>query len=262
MSSSSETKKLTEEEKRQIDLQRRDFFKGTIAILVIYGTFILAISILGIVSESARNTLFVNGFPFTVTFISGTILVIILLLIQLLNYESSPPPAKFTGENLSCPDYWILKETPQSELDKITDTQIRQLSRYYCENPNDTSLTAKIVLPEASPTEDLSLSKLRDISDKYNFTTDPASQQLTTAYYMKCNHMYPEYMAYMDKTNFKDNPTAIRCEYLRQCKSDVQGQNKRVIPWTSVCPTVPLATASAPAPATPAPATPPSPAPA
>lgn len=245
MSSSSETKKLTEEEKRQIDLQRRDFFKGTIAIMVIYGTFILAISILGIVSENARNMLFVNGFPFTVTFISGTVFVILLLLIQLLNYESTPPPVKFTGENLSCPDYWVLKETPQSELNKITDTQARQLSRYYCENPSDTSLIRKISLPASSPTEEMSVSKLRDISGKYNFINVDASQQLTNSYYMQCNRMYPEYMAYMDKTHFKDSPTTIRCEYLKQCKSDTQGRDKRVIPWTSVCPTIPAAAAGA-----------------
>lgn len=246
MSSSSETKKLTEEEKRQIDLQRRDFFKGTIAIMVIYGTFILAISILGIVSESARNMLFVNGFSFTVTFISGTVLVILLLLIQLLNYESSPPPAKFTGENLSCPDYWVLKETPQTELDKIEDAQARQLSRYYCENPND-SLTQKIQLPVAINSEEKSITKLREVSQTYNSTSIP--QQLTSSYHMQCNRMYPEYMAYMDKTHFKDSPTTIRCEYIKQCRSNVQGNdNKRTIPWTSVCPTIPAAAAS-PAPA-------------
>ena len=242
MSSSSETKKLTEEEKRQIDLQRRDFFKGTIAIIVIYGVFILAISILGIVSESGRNLVFVNGFSFTVTFISGTILVIILLLIQLFNYESTPPPAKYTGENLSCPDYWVLKETPKIELDKITDSHVRQLSKYYCENPADT-LASKIIIPASDANESTSLTKLREISEKYNFITPAPQQQLSTAFHMQCNRMYPDYMTYMDKTHFKDNPTSIRCEYLKQCNSATTqtDEKKRTIPWSSVCPTIPSA---------------------
>lgn len=244
MSSSDSKKKMTDEEKRQIDLQRRDFFKGTIAIIVIYGVFILGISLIGMFSEGGRELLFVNGFPFTVTFISGTILIIILLLIQIFTYDNTPPPAKLAGEQLSCPDYWVLKETPKDQLNKIVDPQVKQLSKYYCENPaNTATLKSDISLASVVVGEETRLTKLRDISQKYNYTT-PDANKLSQQYHMQCNRLYPDYMTYMDKTNFKDDPTTIRCEYLKQCKSDSNSNN--VISWTSVCPIVPQATITSP----------------
>lgn len=235
MSSSTPEKKLTEEERRQIDLQRRDFFKGTIAIIVIYGVFILGMSVLAIVSETSKMALFVNGFPFTVTFMAGTIFIIILLLIQIFSYGSTPPPTVFAGENMSCPDYWVLKETPQSELGKITDPQARLLSKYYCEHPTDT-LNTDLTVPAVSATEEKAMTKLRHVNDTYK------ANSISQNYHMQCNRLYPDYMAYLDKKEFPDNPTAIRCKYLSQCKNAAtvatggQGTNVRTIPWTSVCP--------------------------
>lgn len=220
---------LKEEEdyKKQTDVERKKYFKGTIVVIVIYGIIILGMSIGGIASPTIRDILFVAGFPFTVTFISGVILIIILLLAQLFNYKPAPMPEKYSGENMSCPDYWILKKTDKAELAKM-DKKIRHLSKYYCENPeivntptgnNDIDLPGTITgAPESAKRE---LRQLKDVSAKYDNTTTIAAN-----YHMKCNRLYPDYMAAVDKRNFPLNPTAMRCEYVKQCN----------IAWTGACP--------------------------
>jgi hypothetical protein len=220
----------TEKEKAKIvfDKQRINFFKGTIAIIVIYGIFILAMSFIGILSDSGRAMFFDKGFAFTVTFISGTILVIIMLVIQIFTYKQPTPPAKFSGENLACPDYWILKKTPQSELDKISDTQIRALSSYYCENPRRSNDSTDIFTGGNLPTTPtLPQTELDNVVKTYN-KTGPTG--FGADFKMNCDRMYPDYMAYKDKDKFKDDPTKIRCQYLEQCSTS--GKN---LSWTSVC---------------------------
>jgi hypothetical protein len=209
---------------KQTDAERKRYFKGTIIVIIIYGLFILGMSIAGIVSVPLRDLLFVSGFPFTVTFISGVTLVIIILLAQLFTYKPAAMPEKYAGDNMSCPDFWVLKKTPLEQLKKIRNKKVRQLSKYYCVNP---SVTTDIGLPNtitsASATSTRELRKLKEVSLKY--TTIDGN------YHMKCNRLYPDYMASVDKQNFPINPTAMRCAYLAAC-----GTTKDPISWTGACP--------------------------
>jgi uncharacterized membrane protein YdbT with pleckstrin-like domain len=76
-----EKQKLKDEEeyKKKTNVERTKYFKGTIVVVVIYGVIILGISIAGMLSPTMKELLFVSGFPFTVTFISGVILIIIVI---------------------------------------------------------------------------------------------------------------------------------------------------------------------------------------
>lgn len=227
-----EKEKLKEEAdyKKQTDTERKKYFKGTIVVVVIYGLIILGMSIAGIVSPAARELLFVSGFPFTVTFISGVILIIIVLLIQLFTYKPAAMPEKYSGDNMSCPDYWVLKKTKKEDLDKIKDKKVRQLSKYYCENPE---VSTDNSLPDSITTTTLTTDRKLQALRKANAGT------IDTNYHMKCNRLYPDYMASLDKRNFPLNPTSMRCEYLAQCaKASVTGETHTPtnIAWTSVCP--------------------------
>ena len=51
-------KTLTVEERKEFDKERASYFRGSIAVMVIYGTFILALAILGIFSPSGRAYIF------------------------------------------------------------------------------------------------------------------------------------------------------------------------------------------------------------
>lgn len=218
-------------------------FKGSIAITIIYAVFILLISIAGIVSRSAREIIFVQNRAFTVTFITGTIIIIIIMLINLFyrkqEPDTLPPSIKYSGENLECPDFWILKETPQSELQKISDSAIRQKLRYYCEDPR-----APVQNNEATPTNidylepinntnvplNSSAAEIKKLAEIRNTTNVNA---LSADYHMKCNRMYPDYMTHIDRTEFPDNPTTLRCKYIETCSADTTLNRK--IPWSSLC---------------------------
>jgi ABC-type transport system involved in multi-copper enzyme maturation permease subunit len=223
-------------------VNRSKSFKGTIAIIVIYAFVILSMSIAGIFSQTAKAILFEKWLLFTVTFISGTVFVIICLIIQLLYFKRTnnttlQPVQKYAGENLSCPDFWILKQTPESELNKIQDSKTRTLAKFYCENPATTETKqVDLLSPSAAPPE------VNVFGPNDNVTTDTVNAALSTAinntnmlssnYHMTCSRMYPDYLAYVDKSQFTESPTTIRCKYIQQCNNNV-GNN---IPWTNVCP--------------------------
>ena len=223
-----EKDRLKDEEdyKKQTDTERKKYFKGTIVVIVIYGIFILGMSILGIVSPLMRELFFVSGFPFTVTFISGVILIIIVLLVQLYTYKPAAMPEKYSGDNMSCPDYWVLKKTNKDELAKIKDPKVRQLSKYYCENPEDPRGYEIVGIGSSSPPE---LKKLNQVVSNYNIETISAN------YHMKCNRLYPDYMSSVDKRTFPLNPTSMRCAYVTQCGPTGNSTNPTNIAWTNVC---------------------------
>ena len=134
-------------------------------------------------------------------------------------------PEKPSGDNMSCPDYWVLKKTKKEVLDKIKDTKVRQLSKYYCENPEiSTNIDLPTTITAANADSDRKLRSLKDVNAAY-----PTS--IANEYHMKCNRLYPDYMASVDKRTFPINPTSMRCEYIKQCNT-VPNTN---ISWTNVC---------------------------
>jgi hypothetical protein len=137
---------------------------------------------------------------------------------------------------MSCPDFWVLKKTPQNVLDKIQDKKARQLSKYYCENPAASTDTVMKISTGVDlgttpfTTDNNALTQLNKVGAVYNSGTD--ANQIDTDYHMRCNRLYPDYMAHIDKTEFPDYPTKMRCEYVKTCEST---PNVTPVPWTSVC---------------------------
>lgn len=207
-------------------------FKRTIAIIVMYATFILLMSMAGFISSAAREILFVRNLTFTVTFITGTVITIAIILIQLFVVKPAStvvkPVVRYSGEGMECPDFWVLKETPAAELDAIQDLQLKEMSRYYCENP-------RVHLPEGGtvdfpedttpPSSDEKDKELYDMVAKYK------NSGISSDYHMQCNRMYPDYMSFIDRTKFESNPTALRCNYLKKCTLS-SGNH---LPWTGIC---------------------------
>jgi hypothetical protein len=222
-----EKEKLKDEEayKKLTDIERTKYFKGTIVVIVIYGVIILGISIVGILMPTMKELLFVSGFPFTVTFISGVILIILALLVQLFTYKPAPIPEKHIGDNMSCPDYWVLKKTKKEELKKMRP-KVRKLSKYYCENPED-PIGIDVGLVGIGSTSQRELRELNRVVNEYS------SNSIDANYHMKCNRLYPDYMASVDKRSFPLNPTSMRCTYVKQCASNPT--NPTQIAWTNVC---------------------------
>jgi hypothetical protein len=220
------TTEPTAEDKRQSDMKRTGLFKGTIAVIVIYGSILLLMSLVGIFSEGARKTIFSDGFVFTVTLMAGIILVIIMLMVQVFTYKEVKREI-VAGENLVCPEYWELKKTPQAELRRIADSKVRALSGYHCQSTTDTRFLNNTLTTSGTTQE---ANTLRSVANQYNASTLK----------LNCNRLYPEYMAYMDKLTFPDEPTKMRKEYLKQCSTTTQNttasEKKVMVDWPAVSP--------------------------
>ena len=202
-------------------MKRTSLFKATITVIVIYGAILLLLSLVGIFSEQARQIVFADGFIFTVTFMAGVILVIIMLLIQVFTYKQAPKEI-VAGENMVCPEYWELKKTPKAVIDAITDKQAKGMSNYHCQAPVNVSNDS--INATGTSTEATTLNSVASVYNKINI---PATARIT------CSRLYPEYMAFMDKKTFPDEPTKLRKEYLKVCKS---ASTQVVIDWPSVSP--------------------------
>lgn len=224
------TPQLTDEEKRQYDMKRTSMFKGTIAVIIIYASLLTLLSLIGIFSPVVREIVFSTGFPFIVTFITGVVLVIIMLLIQVLTYKVTPKQV-IPGENLTCPEYWELEQTPESELKNIKDPAVKSLSTYRCVNTRDTTANTTYLKSTTIAGTTTTANKLKSVADNYN----------TDNLYISCARLYPEYMAFVDKQEFPNAPTSLRCEYIKQCKDGIIPPNnttaqKVIIDWPTVCP--------------------------
>ena len=101
---------LNDYDRAIFNLKREKVFYGTIAICILYGSFAIILFILSLFSDKIKYLLLNSFLPFTIVYIIGTILIILYLVGQVINFK----PFKFNKDgnydNLSCPDYWVLEQ--------------------------------------------------------------------------------------------------------------------------------------------------------
>lgn len=227
-------KTLTAEERKEFDKERASYFKGSIAVMVIYGTFILALAILGIFSPSGRAYIFEQNFAFTVTFIAGTLIVITLMLIQLLSYAPPKKGGSIQTDALSCPDYWQLNRSTSNMLLEM-NPEVRKWGEYYCEPQPSVIGIGTTYLVGIGTTTPLD-TYYTNMVNKFNYVGGVTTGGLIdTTSLMKCNRIYPDYMNYEDTKAYPDKPNTLRCKFIEQCTGTTGGKGDK-ISWSSVCP--------------------------
>ena len=103
-----------EKEKEYIKNLKYNAFMGTIAVCIVYGIIALLLILYVNLTEQGK-ALYDDLKPFALTFIFGTLFIIIMITILVLNWE--PEQAKkatiddVLNNPLSCPDYYTLKPT-------------------------------------------------------------------------------------------------------------------------------------------------------
>lgn len=250
--------KMTDAQAKNFQVKRIAWFKGTIAISVVYGVLALAMLLIIMFSQAGKMALTGSLLPFTVTFIAGVVLIVILLIIQVTTFKP-PNETSDSYDGDMCPDYWLLQKTDKSELDRISDPTNKFLMTYKCvpnkniygqnvKKNDGTKFSAssttdsdvniygqkydvakdtyfkKYSTPSDTKTPDYILGSLVGPALNDNLsgpTADNANMQIN------CSKMFPNYIAMQDTKLFPDTPNALRCAYAKQCN----------IPWTSACPT-------------------------
>jgi len=228
---------MTKEEQKVFDKARASSFRGSIAVMVIYGVFILVLGMVGVLSPTGRTFIFEENFAFTVTFIGGTLLVIILLLVQLLTYKT-PKRSVVETDSLACPDFWELKKTDPAYLtENKINRDVQPWAKYYCA-PKAGLVgigTTHLVGIGTDTTLD---SNYTDMVVKFNNAGGLSTGALITEVNarMTCNRIYPEYMNYMDNKAYPDEPNTLRCKFIEQCNGAANVGKGAKISWLSVCP--------------------------
>lgn len=100
---------LNSYEQKKFDVNRQYNYWLTFTICVIYGSIAVIILLASYFSQFANQLFFDTLYYFTITFIIGTIFVIIILTYQVYNYDF-PKIEKINGYEINyCPDYWNYK---------------------------------------------------------------------------------------------------------------------------------------------------------
>jgi hypothetical protein len=102
------------------ELRKEKIFKGTIAVCIVYAFIALLIIVSSYLSSTIKYVLFNKFLPLTIVFIIGTILLIIYLYYNILNFKPIKINKNYDYPNISCPDYWTLEY--DSNLSKYFDS--------------------------------------------------------------------------------------------------------------------------------------------
>jgi len=155
--------KLSDYDITVYNIKRNNMFKGTILMCIIYAIFAFILIIAAYVSESLRTVLFERFLPFTLVYIVGTIIIILIFIGLIFSYK----PEKLDDSNqyprVSCPDYWKLeivddyttKKLFSSDFDSslfkykcVMDTNVFSKDRIFTKNNNPYDPNANDLITE------------------------------------------------------------------------------------------------------------------
>lgn len=113
--------------------KKKNMFRGTIAISLVYGGFALLLLFATAFNNSMRDILFNKFMPFTLIFIIGTILIIMLMLYFIFSYVPVNVPKIDKDDYISCPDYWKVEILDDNVISKAFDPNYpKNLFKYKC----------------------------------------------------------------------------------------------------------------------------------
>lgn len=101
----------SDDEKSLFHTERYKIYNGTIAVCIIYSVIALILILIGYFTEWGRNFILGTILPFIVTYIIGTIIIIIILANSVSNYKPVHIDNRVGYDSEICPDYWKLEKT-------------------------------------------------------------------------------------------------------------------------------------------------------
>lgn len=216
---------LTEKDLKVFEAKKSSYFKGSIAVAVVYGVVALVLVLFASFSDTGRQVLATDLKPFVITLVVGILLVIATIAIQL--YTLKPIRIKSTSYSGDmCPDFWHLEQTPEEVLDQM-DEEKRFLGAQRCvRTTNANAQAGKYVSDSPTP-----------IRDTVNYTTEENKKvrnamrqymdemDISDAEVMSCNMLYPMSLDSLDNEAFPDKKNTLRCDLAQKCGFS----------WSSVC---------------------------
>ena len=97
---------LSDFEKKNFDSTRQSKYWWTFGTCILYGSLALILLLFGSLTEYGNYLLFNELYIFIITYIVGTILIIIILIYKVYSFDFPDTNKKVGSDSLYCPDYW------------------------------------------------------------------------------------------------------------------------------------------------------------
>lgn len=122
---------FTEEEMKVYNEERMNIYHGTITVCAIYAGIAFLIILLGYFTEWGRSFLLGTILPFVITYIIGSIVIIIILADWVAKFKPRKIDDRVGYDSDICPDYWHLAENDTSGEPYSKDVN-QHLMKYKC----------------------------------------------------------------------------------------------------------------------------------
>lgn len=213
---------LTVSDVQVYNINKGNYFAGTIAVCVIYGVFSLVLLLLTIFSPTGSTFITETFRTFTITFIVGMLIATILLTIAIVTFKPSVLSQNPYDAHM-CPDYWTFEKTKTTSApynsSNVTNAN-KSLMDYQCKPP-----------PGLEPDNASKPEKLDEVT---GILYSDYSTSLGDSATLNCSQVFPLLLNYKNATNTKINnvPNALACSYAKQCG----------VSWSAMCPNGDLGT--------------------
>lgn len=116
------------------NIKRENMFKGTILMCIIYAIFAFILIISAYVSDNIKTLLFERFLPFTLIYIIGTIIIILVFVAFIFSFKAEKLDNTNEYPIVSCPDYWKLEIVDEYDTRTSFDTKNydNNLFKYKC----------------------------------------------------------------------------------------------------------------------------------
>jgi uncharacterized membrane protein len=115
-------------------IHQENMFKGTIAVCIVYAIFAFILVTAAYFSDNIRELLFDKFLPFTLVYIIGTIVIIMIFIYYIVSFVPKKVDTNKIDDSISCPDYWKLEILDDKAIEKSFDIDNfnKKLFKYRC----------------------------------------------------------------------------------------------------------------------------------
>ena len=115
-------------------IHQENMFKGTISVCIVYAIFAFILIAVAYFSDNIRELLFDKFLPFTLVYIIGTIVIIMIFIYYIVSFVPKKIDINKIDDNISCPDYWKLEILDDKAIETSFDTENfnKKLFKYRC----------------------------------------------------------------------------------------------------------------------------------
>lgn len=141
---------LSDFEKNNFDNTRQSKYWWTFGTCILYGSLALLLLLFGSLTTYGNYLLFNELYIFIITYIIGTILIILILIYKVYSFDFPDTNKKVGSDSLYCPDYWDSSIINPKSTGKHNKMVGQEYTRYFGKNNSNNDFNLECSLKEDS----------------------------------------------------------------------------------------------------------------